>query len=324
MLPSVRHWGARTLLALPFLAVLTACGASPDAGSAADALREDPSRAPQIVRVPVRFTRNEVSDVGFAFSTSWLPFTGVSRDRIDGTLWGLSSPSTAEALESWFAPDHPGAGYGTAIFRIEIPYDASGQNAYPLARVKLESEFLKTYMGSINTWSYSPLRIRSGSDQPCLSITMAGALDGKLKAVPLPYTDEGFTEHDWKIGDVDAAGVPIKRVIVGTLRFAPYGWPENVEGKTSGSAGVGIPPGAFVMIDKSPGQGSSDSAAVFINLIENARGVVSLGDTFSTNAGILDARTKRDFDDAVNAFAPQFVKDVHEGILEGLALSGGS
>jgi len=233
---------------------------------------------------------------------------------MDGYLWGFTRPGTAEKLVSWYQPDQPGAGYATAYFHVEIPYDTTGKIAYGLTRVKLEQQFLGTRMAWTVLDQYSPLRVRSGSDQPCLSVTMGGALDGKLKAVPLPFTDEGFTERDWNVGDTDASGVPITQVIVGTFRFAAYCWPENVEGKTSAAGGLAVPPGAFVMLDKTSGQGESDASTIYVNLVENKRGEVSVGAAFSTNGGILGDRDRKKFDDAVTAFGSKFAADVESGI----------
>jgi hypothetical protein len=296
------------------LAVGVGCTQVEQTDAASEGIREDTSRAPQIVHVPVRFTQNDVSDVGYSFSSSWVPLVGVARDHMDGYSWGISYPSTAEDLIPWYVPDRPGAGYATAYFDVEVPYDTTGQLAYGLARVKLDSEFLQTQMATTIAHRYSPLRVRSGSDQPCLSITMSGQLDGKLKAVPLPYTDQGFTERDWNIGDTDGSGVPISKVILGTLRFAPYCWPTNVEGSTQASGGIAAPPGAFIMVGKDSGQGQSDSAVVFVNLLENTQGKVSVGDVFSTDAAMLGDRDRAAFDQAVTAFATQFASDVQNGV----------
>jgi hypothetical protein len=296
-------------------AACTSASSDEDASSGADAITEDPNREPQVVHVPVRFTRNDVSDVGYTFSSSWVPFTSVKRDKLDGWSWGYSSPSKAETISKWLAPDVPGAGYATAYFRLEIPYDTTGKLAYGLARVKLEREFISTEMASTMTRKYSPLRIRAGSDQPCLSITMSGRLDGKMKPVPIPFTDEGFTERDWKVGDKDGSGRPIEKVIVATLGFSAYCWPENVEGSTHGSGGAAVP-GApvFAMVDKTDGQGGGDSAVIHVNLVENDRGKVSVGEAFSSNGGILSERNRRKFDEAVVAFKKQFDADMKRGI----------
>ena len=297
-------------------AFATGCvAASTDSSDSTEgAIREDAHRAPLVMRVPVRFTQNDVSDVGYAFSSSWLPLTSVKREALDGYTWGYSSASSAEKIAGWAKPDMPGAGYLTAWFSVSVPYDTDGHLAYGLTRVKLESQFLNTEMTSSATRKYSPLRVRAGSDQPCLSVTMQGALDGKFKAVPVPFTDEGFTERDWKVGDTDADGVPIKTVIVGSLQFSAYCWPENVEGKTGVSGGVGVPGvPAFVMVDKSSGEGGAGSATVYVNLIENEKGKVSLGDAFSTNAGVLGERDRAKFDDAVGAFGQKFTADMNRG-----------
>jgi hypothetical protein len=295
------------------LAVLSvaACGGGGDGiDSSSNDIVEDTNHAPQVVRVPVRFTQNDPTDVGFAFSSSWVPFTGVKKEKLDGYAWGLSSAGDAEKIAAFIGPDKPGAGYATAWFRVEIPYDTSGNLAVGLARVKLESQFINSEMLSTLTRKYSPMRVRSGSDQPCLSVTMNGALDGKMKSVPLPFTDEGFTERDWKVGDVDADGVPIKNVLVGTFQFMGYCWPENVEGKTGVSGGVGVPGvPAFVMVDKGSGEGDSAHATISVNLIENEKGKVSVGDVFSTNGGVLGERARKAFDDAATAFATQFAAD---------------
>jgi len=304
------------LLAFGFPACAPAAG---DDDSATSDLREDTSRAPQIVRVPVRFTQNDVSDVGYSFSSSWVPFTDVRRDKLDGYTWGFAFPGSVEKIASWARPDMPGAGYATAWYRVEIPYDSAGHLAYGLTRVKLEKEFLSTEVAAAGGRKFSPLRVRAGSDQPCLSVTLAGALDGKLKAVPLPFTDEGFTERDWKIGDKDGDGVPIRQVVVGTLQFSAWCWPENIEGKTGVSGGVGVPGvPAFVMVDKSSGQGGSERGTVFVNLVENVKGKVSVGDVFSTNGGILGERDRKAFDDAVSAFGRRFADDASQGTRDAL------
>src|SRR5512140_931658 len=95
------------------IAFASACVApSADSSDSTEgAIREDAKRAPLVVRVPVRFTQNDVADVGFAFSSSWLPLTSVKRESLDGYTWGYSSPSSAEKIASWAKPDMPGAGY---------------------------------------------------------------------------------------------------------------------------------------------------------------------------------------------------------------------
>jgi hypothetical protein len=306
----------KTASVLALLASSIGCmgGASEDTDSGDGAIQEDTHRAPQRVKVPVRFTQNTPDDVGFAFTSSWIPFTNVKKEKLDGYLFGFTSPSDVEKIEAFTKPDMPGAGYATAWFDVEVPYDTDGKLAVGLSRVKLESQFLKTEMLSGIARKYSPMRVRSGSDQPCLSVTMAGGLDGKFKSVPLPFTDDGFTEHAWKVGDVDAEGVPIKNVLVGTLQFTGYCWPENVEGKTGVSAGVatpGLP--AFLMVDKGSGTGDGGHATLYVNLVENEKGKVSIGDVFSTNGGILNARDLKAFDDATAAFAKQFAADARRG-----------
>lgn len=290
---------------------LGACSAvgPEETSSSEDEIREDTSREPEVVRLPVRFTRNDLADVGHTFSSSWVPFTDVRRDGLDGVAWELGSPTEAQKISSWLVPDQPGAGYATATFLIEIPFDQSGARAYGLARVKLERE-IQSVEASTLARTYSPLRIRRGGDQPCLSITMTGGLEGKMKAVPVPFTDEGFTERDWKVGDLDGAGHPIQRVIVATLNFAAYCWPENVEGKTHVSGGAAVP-GApvFAMVDKNPGQGGSDRAVIHANLVENDQGGVSVGEVFSTNGGILGERERQKFDAAVVAVKQRFDAD---------------
>lgn len=296
-------------------AVACAASTEEDAEATAEAIQEDPSREPQIVRVAVRFTRNEVSDVGHAFSDSWVPFTDVKREALGGFSWGFSSPGEAEKIVRELAPDRLAAGYGTAIFRVEIPYGRNSGPAYGLARVKLEREFINTELASTLTRHYSALRVRSGSDQPCMSITLAGGLEGKLRAVPVPFSDENFTERDWNVGDVDGSGRPIAKVVVGSFNFGAFCHPENVEGSTHVSGGAAVP-GApvFAMIDKSTGQGGGNSAAVHVNLVENDQGKVSVGATFSTNAGILNERDRVRFDNAVTAFQRQFKADVDRGV----------
>lgn len=318
--------GAGLLLA--FVAP-SGCSAVADDGEADSALREDTGRAPQTVRVAVRFTRNEVADVGFAFSSSWVPFTDVARDRMDGYSWGLRSPREAEAIAAQIGPDKPGSGYVTATFRLDIPYDRDGQLAYGLTRVRLERDFVRTEIATTVTRAYSSLRIYRGSDQPCLSVTMSGGLEGKLKAIPLPFTDENFTERDWQLGEKDAKGRPIQRVILATLNFAAFCWPENVEGKTHLSAGAGIPGlPMFAMVDKGSGQGDGSKAVVHVNLVENDQGLVSVGETFSTNGGILGERELAAFNRSVAAFRERFVADMkrgaaaHQAAIEAAALGG--
>ena len=281
-------------------------------GSADSAIQEDTKREPQVIWVPVRFTRNEVGDVGDVFATSWLPFTSVSRTKIDPWTWGYWSAGTARNIATWYAPDTAGAGYATAWFKVSIPYSTEGKIAYELARVKLDSEFLGTEIAWRNTTHYSPLRIRAGSDQPCLSITMQGSLEGKFRSMTLPYTDQDFTERDWKAGDKDASGHAITKVIVGSLNFSAIGWPENVEGKTHVSGGASAY-GAFVMVDKSDGQAQSGFARVHINLVENDQGTVSLGQSFSTNAGILNEREKAAFDAATATHAASWNAERQRG-----------
>ncbi|MCA9584238.1 MAG: hypothetical protein KC657_02665 [Myxococcales bacterium] len=269
-----------------------------EVGSSGSAIREDTSREPQTVWVPVRFTRNSVDDVGYVFKHSWLPFTGVAREQLDGFTWGYWTPGIAKNISTWYQPDVAGAGYATAWFKVMIPYSTEGKIAYELTRVKLDSEFLRTDIAWRNSTTYSPLRVRAGSDQPCVSITMSGGLDGKFRSMPLPFTDQDFTERDWKEGDTDASGRPIKRVIVGSLHFGAVAWPENVEGKTNLAGGVAAG-NAFLMVDKSDGQAQSGSAKIHVNLVENDRGQVSVGATFSTNGGVLSEREVRQFDAAV-------------------------
>ena len=312
---AVLHVMRRIAAALLLSIAAAACAAPEDDDSASTtgALREDPAKEPQVIRVPIRFTRNDVADVGSAFSVSWLPFTDVHKTTIDGFTWGYFTPDTAKGISKWYAPDLPGAGYVTAWFKVEVPYSTEGNLAYELARVKLESEFIKTDFAWRNTTTYSPLRVRAGSDQPCLSVTMQGSLDGKFRAMSLPYTDQDFTERDWKVDDVDATGKTIKKIVVGTFAFTAAGWPENVEGKTNISGGVAAG-SAFLMVDKSDGQGSSSSARVFVNLVENVDGKVSLGASFSTNAGILNERDTKKFDDAAAAYKAKYDAEVQRGI----------
>jgi len=300
----------RLLLVTALASLATACASTTeedDASSTENAIREDIDREPLVVRVPVRFTRNDVADVGAVFSSSWVPFTGVRRDVLDGYDWGMSAPASARKIMDWLAPDQPGAGYGTGFFRVEIPYETEGKLAYGLARVRLETEFMNTEMASSAVRVYSPLRLHRGGDQPCLSITMNGALEGKLKAVPIPFTDENFTERDWNVGDKDASGRPIEKVILATLNFAAFCWPENVEGSTHVSGGAAVPGvPVFAMVDKNAGQGGSDRAVIHVNLVENDRGQVSVGETFSTNGGILGERDRRKFDEAASAVRQTF------------------
>src|SRR5215472_12296782 len=159
----------RLVRCLAPLALVASAGCTLSSGdrtsSTDNAIREDTSRDPIVVRVAVRFTQNDASDVGYTFSSSWVPFTGVSREKADGFSWGLGWPGTAEQMIPWYQPDQPGAGYATAIFRLQIPYDTTGAIAYGLTRVKLESEFINTQIASTVTSRYSPMRVRSGSDQ---------------------------------------------------------------------------------------------------------------------------------------------------------------
>lgn len=100
------------LTALALLVPLAGCAAveGDDVDATSDAIREDTARAPLTVRVPIRFTRNEVADVGTLFSTSSIPWTDVAHERADGASWR----SDADAMLPWFAADMPGAGYATA------------------------------------------------------------------------------------------------------------------------------------------------------------------------------------------------------------------
>ena len=306
------------------LGVAVACaGCTAELGTQGSNVEEDTSRAPLVVRVPVRFTRNDVPDVGFFFSSSWVPFTDVKREEASGYDWAAYSIRKTEEIAAEIAPDKPGAGYATAWFLIEIPYDTTGELAYPLARVKLEAEFVDTEIASTPLRRYSPLRVRRGSDQPCLSATAGGGLDGKLKAIALPYFDEGFTEHEWKLGDKDASGVPIEKVIIGTIRFSAICWPENVEGETHLAPGVAGGVGAvngFLMIDQGAGQPNSDWATVYLNLVENERGEVSVGDTFSTSGTILRPRDVTAYNDAAKVFHDQFVADAAKYYRDYLAM----
>lgn len=299
-------------LALLFTGACAAPTGEEEVGETGQAIREDTSREPQVVWVPVRFTRNTADDVGHVFSHSWLPFTGVSRTELDGFTWGYFTPSVAKNISTWYQRDQPGAGYATAWFKVAIPYSTEGKIAYELARVKLDAEFIGTQIAWRNSTSYSPLRVRAGSDQPCLSITMTGSLDGKLRAMPLPYTDQDFTERDWKAGDKDGSGRPITKVIVGSLNFGAIAWPENVEGKTNLAGGVAAG-NAFLMVDRSDGQAQSGSAKVHVNLVENDQGKVSLGGIFSTSGGILSEREIAQFDAAVARHRAHWDKERKRG-----------
>lgn len=318
--------GPRRLAAAATLAAaLLGLGCSDDLGSQEGDATEDTSRPPLVVRVPVRFTRNDVPDVGYFFSSSWVPFTNVRKDAVDGYAWAAYSTKKTERIATWIAPDKPGAGYATAWFLIEIPYDTTGEIAYSLARVKLESEFIATEIVSTPIRKYSTLRVRRGSDQPCLSITAGGGLDGKLKAIPLPYADEGFTERDWRLGDKDEAGVPIEKVIVGTLRFSATCWPENVEGSTHVSAGVAAgagPASGFAMIDRGSGQASTDWPIVYFNLVENERGQVTVGELFSTSGTVLRPRETAAFNAAAKKFHDRFVDSAEQYYQDYLAGQG--
>ncbi|GAC1352414.1 MAG: hypothetical protein NVSMB1_15030 [Polyangiales bacterium] len=75
-----------------------------------------------------------------------------------------------------------------------------------------------------------------------------------------------------------------------------------------------MPPGGFLMIDKQSGQAGSDSGFVSINLLENVKGEVTVGDTFSTNGNILSEHRRLAFDKAVKAFGAKFAADVDRGI----------
>jgi hypothetical protein len=310
------------LLALTGSALASGCAGDFD-GDASD-LVEDTGRKPFVVRVPVRFTRNDLADVGFFFSSSWVPFTNVKKQAVDGYAWAAYSSKKATLIAEQIGPDQSGAGYATAWFLIEIPYAKDGELAYPLARVKLESEFIHTEIVTTALRKYSALRARRGSDQPCLSITVGGALDGKLKAISLPFEDEGFTEREWKLGDVDASGVLIEKVIVGTLRLQPVCWPENVEGDTHVAAGVAAgagPASGFLMVDNSSGQAAGDFTTLYINLVQNEKGEVSLGELFSTSATILRPGEVAAFDQAARVFHDDFVADAdryYQDYLDGL------
>jgi hypothetical protein len=311
------------------LGVAAACaGCSADLGSQGSDVEEDTTRAPLVVRVPVRFTRNDVADVGWFFSSSWVPFTDVKRQEANGYSWAAYSPRKTEEIAAQIAPDMPGAGYATTWFLIEVPYDTSGELAYPLARVKLETEFIDTEIATTPLRRYSPMRVRRGSDQPCLSATAGGGLEGKLKAIALPYFDEGFTEREWKLGDKDASDAPIEKVIIGTLRFSAICWPENVEGQTHVAPGVAGGVGAvngFLMVDQGSGQPNSEFVTVYLNLVENDRGEVSVGDTFSTSGTILRPRDVTAYNDAAEAFHDKFVGDAnryYDAYLAGMQYSG--
>jgi hypothetical protein len=68
------------------------------------------------------------------------------------------------------------------------------------------------------------------------------------------------------------------------------------------------------MVDKGSGQGGSDQSIVHVNLLENDKAVVSVGEIFSTNGGILGERERKKFDDAVVAFKKKYDADVKRGI----------
>lgn len=292
----------------------TGCTAPTDEEVASDEARiqEDMNRAPTVVWVPVRFTRNSVEDVGWVFGESWLPFTSPAAEKLDAFSWGYTAGTSARNMSTWYQPDQPGAGYATAWFKVEVPYDTEGKHAYALARVNMAQDFMKTEIAWRATTTFSPLRVRSGSDQPCRSITMAGALEGKFRAMGLPFTDTDFTERDWKAGEKDASGKPIVKVAVGTLNFQAVGWPENVEGKTNISGGVAAG-NAFVMVDKQGGQAQSGFAKIHVNLVENDAGEISVGATFSTNGGVLNAREKAAFDAAAIKFREEWDRETRRG-----------
>src|SRR4051794_20646415 len=156
------------LLACASIAVAAGAGgcsanADAEAGASEDQLQEDTKRDPQILHVPVRFTRNEVADVGLGFSSSWVPLTGVKHEKLDGYSWGLSYGSKADQISAVLKPDAIGAGYATAWFQVEIPYDTKGKLAYGLIRVKLESELTNTLLATTATRKYSSLRVRAGA-----------------------------------------------------------------------------------------------------------------------------------------------------------------
>jgi hypothetical protein len=209
-------------------------------------------------------------------------------------------------------PDQPGSGYATAYFKITIPYDTEGRIAYSLARTQLESEFIDSQIAWWQTSKYSPLRVRAGSNQPALSITVGGGLDGKFKDYPVPFVDTGFTERDWQSSDTDRSGKKVRRVIVGSLNFMAAAWPENVEGSTNISAGVAAG-NAFLMVDHDSGQGAQGTSKIHVNLIENVEGEVSLGVTFSTNGGILSDADAQAFDARTKKERERFASEVERG-----------
>ena len=287
-----------------------------DSSTSAAAITEDAAREAKTVWFPVRFTRNSPEDAGHWFTQSWLPFTGVGSvtAKSQGFDWGYwGSHAGSRNIVNRHAKDDVGAGYATGWFELKVPYDTDGKLAYSLTRVKLEREFLKSEICWWHSTSYSPLRVRSGSDQPAISITMQGSLDGKFRELALPFRDEGFTERDWKTGDKDASGKEIKKVIVGTLSFVAAAWPTNVEGETNISGGVAAG-NAFLMVDRSEGQGNTGMGKIHVNLVENVDGQVSVGAWFSSNGGILtDAEAGR-YDAAAATVKTELGAEVERGI----------
>src|SRR5262245_59306367 len=111
---NLTKWGLSTIILAALAA--TGCGGSDNEEANSDEIVEDTLRPPQVVRVPVRFTHNEVKDVGVAFTQSWVPFVSVGHQEMDGASWANYSPAIARDLVDWYQPDRPGAGYATANF----------------------------------------------------------------------------------------------------------------------------------------------------------------------------------------------------------------
>lgn len=270
--------------------------------------RADTTKPPVTVSVPIRFTKNRLDDVGYFFGNSQLPLTGNVRERPDPMDWA-NQIAAARQLATYYQPDRIGSGYVTADFRFEIPRDVAGGLAYGLAKLRLETEYIDANVADYQFFRHSPLRMRTGTDQPCLAVVMTGALEGKLSVHDVPWYDEGFTEREWTAADRDAKGRPVRRVIVGSIRFAPISFAEKVDGATRASGGVGAAGGSLMInLDRSSGEASATHALVHVNLLENDRGELSVGTTFSTTGAILTDAQKAQFDARARAHITEFMR----------------
>ncbi len=268
----------------------------------------DTTRPPVVVSVPLHFTKNRLEDVGYFFANSTVPFTPNLRGQFNPADWAAPGNSARE-LAKLYEPGQIGSGYLTAKINIRIPRGTDSKPAYTLAKVGLEEEYIDTKVADFNFYRHSPLRMRTGSDQPCLSVVMTGGIEGKMSVHSIPWFDENFTEHDWTSGSVDPNGRPVKRVIVGTFWLSPIGFAEQADGATRASGGVGVAGGSVMMnLDRTSGEASSTRATVHVNLLENDRGEVSVGETFSTSGAILSPTEKQQYDERAKAFITNFVK----------------